>query len=786
MLDLRRFTAPLLLLACTPTGEVVAEDVPAVPDVEREAPTIPPRPPRPAIVGALVKPDSGEFGERCGDRPASSSLVQLDPGSVSSLGSMAAMHDGDLVGLPLRDTRYATVVVGDVAETSVIQVFHNPLAEPVAALYAFPLQPDVRVDESWIRLADREIHAGVKPLAVARELREQARDAGATAALRELHAPRGFTQAIAEVPPGATVEVELRLIQPLRRAGGRYRLTLPLAYAASSREHGTLPCPPVDVLVTIEADAPVTELRSDHHALTVEAARDRVRLELTRGAPRPVGQDLAISWQIAGPEPRARLIADDDGLFALTIEPPRDHMAEQVHPRELVFVLGTSAAMRGQPLETATDAIRRALVTMGPDDTFQIVRLAAGRPSLAPAPLRNTTANVARAVAYLTALPGDDEREDLAGVAAALARKADPGRLRVVLFLTDGKFGEQAGALAELARRRGDARLFALGLGRIRNERVLDDIGRIGRGATLRPDPGERWGILGRLDERIGAPLWTDLEIDWGELAVGDVVPSRLLDLFAGQPVVAYGRLTGARTGEATLKGKRAGAAFAVPLKLELRAASPHAGLRSQWARLRIDALLADAGRTTTAADPRTVAAVTELAVAHRLTTAYTDLVAIETRDGRQTSVTPPAVISETSEPSDPLGLVAGRPGFSGGSGFVGRSDRVPTVRQAKAEVVGGGLDKDIIRRIVRANINDIRTCYETGLARDRNIKGRVSVEFVIGPKGKVAAAAVKDDTLPDKLVGRCIATAMRRWQFPEPGDGGVVKVVYPFVLEPG
>ena len=50
---------------------------------------------------------------------------------------------------------------------------------------------------------------------------------------------------------------------------------------------------------------------------------------------------------------------------------------------------------------------------------------------------------------------------------------------------------------------------------------------------------------------------------------------------------------------------------------------------------------------------------------------------------------------------------------------------------------VKGSLDKDIIRRVVRANIADVRGCYNEGLARDATLKGRVMIQFVIAPKGE-------------------------------------------------
>ncbi len=123
--------------------------------------------------------------------------------------------------------------------------------------------------------------------------------------------------------------------------------------------------------------------------------------------------------------------------------------------------------------------------------------------------------------------------------------------------------------------------------------------------------------------------------------------------------------------------------------------------------------------------------------------------------------------------------------GRGSGAGFGGRGKRVPRVRQAKAQVKGS-LDKDIIRRIVRAHINEVRYCYNQGLARDPNLKGRVAVQFTIGPTGKVPVAVVAQSSLKDKNVANCVAKAVKRWKFPKPPGGGNAVVTYPFVLEPG
>ncbi len=125
-----------------------------------------------------------------------------------------------------------------------------------------------------------------------------------------------------------------------------------------------------------------------------------------------------------------------------------------------------------------------------------------------------------------------------------------------------------------------------------------------------------------------------------------------------------------------------------------------------------------------------------------------------------------------------------GSSGHTGG-GFGGRGKKVPTVRQAKA-IVTGDLDKDIVRRIVRAHINEVRACYDKVLAQDPTAGGKVTIDFTIAGDGKVTLADVASSTFSGNEPGLCIANAVKRWTFPRPQDGGTVQVTYPFNMTPG
>jgi TonB family protein len=95
-----------------------------------------------------------------------------------------------------------------------------------------------------------------------------------------------------------------------------------------------------------------------------------------------------------------------------------------------------------------------------------------------------------------------------------------------------------------------------------------------------------------------------------------------------------------------------------------------------------------------------------------------------------------------------------------------------------------GTIDKEIVRRVIRHHLNEVKFCYDKELMRRQDIAGRVVARFLIDTNGRVAASAIESSTLAAPAVDRCIAEAVRRWEFPKP-PGGVVSVSYPFQFKP-
>jgi pSer/pThr/pTyr-binding forkhead associated (FHA) protein len=126
-------------------------------------------------------------------------------------------------------------------------------------------------------------------------------------------------------------------------------------------------------------------------------------------------------------------------------------------------------------------------------------------------------------------------------------------------------------------------------------------------------------------------------------------------------------------------------------------------------------------------------------------------------------------------------GLFYGKEGGKG-EGFGDHKGKIPNPRVGKGTVTGD-IDKDMIRRIVRAHLNEVRSCYNAGLSRNPNLEGRVTVQFAIIGTGTVSSAVVQENTTKDDSTASCIAKAVKRWKFPRVGKGGTALVSYPFLL---
>ncbi|HWO24772.1 MAG TPA: VIT domain-containing protein [Kofleriaceae bacterium] len=543
---------------------------------------------------------------------------------------LVTRQGGKIVDVPLEHTEVAIRIDGMLAQATVTQRFRSPYKARIEAAYLFPLPAGAAASGLTIVSGDRTIRGAIQERGKAAQIYVATREQGLAAALLTQERSNLFTQVVARLEPAATIEVTLTYVQRLPYADGGYELVVPMVAGSP----GPRSSQSLGLRVELDAGVPIEGLESPSHPIAIERPAGATALATVKLRPSDAipNQDFVLRYRVAGAAPRFGVLAHragSTGSFLLLAQPPAAPPAAQLAPREIVIALDTSSSMRGLPLAKAKDVVRKILRGLGPDDTFQIVRFSDRWSPLGPAPIASKPKNVELVLDWLAAQAAGGGAETAVGIDAALAVPHDPARLRIVVLVTDGYVGDEGELLRQVALRMRDARLFAFGVGTAVNRYLLEELAALGRGAAqfVRPDESSA-AAVDAFERRIARPILTDLRIDWGGLAVADVSPRALPDLFAGQPLVLAGHYTAPGAGVITVRGKQAGRDVSFQVLVQLPSVdTARPAVAALWARQRIAELSRQLGR---AADPARAKEVLALSLEHQVLTPYTAFVAVE------------------------------------------------------------------------------------------------------------------------------------------------------------
>ncbi|MEC9369059.1 MAG: VWA domain-containing protein [Pseudomonadota bacterium] len=526
-------------------------------------------------------------------------------------------------------------VTGGIARASVTQIFRRPAGQPSTALFLFPLPEAASVDTLSLKIGDQTIETGI--ISVLKPVRPAARTVEAAPASRlpELSAGQ-FAVSIPDIGSAELITVRFQYQHVIQPRSGVYSLVFPLA--GDDPESANTP-ERVSLSVHLAAGFDIGDIGSRHHVVFIRHIGDREAV-LTLAGSTSDGRDLEIAWAPkAAAAPQTAMFVEDAGTAAYAmamIAPPKTNVAMQ---RELVFLLDTSGSMTGVAIDQARASIVAAIERLGIHDRFNIILFNEQLTPLFDGPRDANPTNFAAAADFLRRIEPHGGGDMLAAISAGLreANREETSRLRQIITITDGRIAPRPEMFAEIAARRGKARVFFAGIGSAPDARLLQRAAHIGRGeAHSVADRNGTGDMLDRLLARIERPAITDLKIVWPADARPDVSPDPLPDVYAGEPLMIVSRLNAAK-GKVVLSGTIDNK----PWKVALTPASvmPKSGLSRQWARNKI-ALIAAQGLSGKPAQ-ETLEAIGKIALAHAIASPATTFAATESGAGN-----PPMALS--------------------------------------------------------------------------------------------------------------------------------------------
>jgi Ca-activated chloride channel family protein len=239
---------------------------------------------------------------------------------------------------------------------------------------------------------------------------------------------------------------------------------------------------------------------------------------------------------------------NDDGFALITLSPPA--VRPRAVPRDLTFVIDVSGSMSGEKIEQARAAGKQILRTLSPMDRFRLIDFSSDVRTFRDDFSTATRENLRAAEHYLDQLEAQGSTNISGALDEALSPRAQPGRLPIVLFLTDGQptVGERDASViaSNVAKERGSRRVFTFGVGADLNVSLIEQLALEGRGTAsfVRPEESVERAV-GIVASRLTSPLVTDVRVHADGVRLLKMHPSGPVDIFAGEDLVILARYDG-------------------------------------------------------------------------------------------------------------------------------------------------------------------------------------------------------------------------------------------------
>ncbi|MFT5458460.1 MAG: Ca-activated chloride channel family protein, partial [Myxococcota bacterium] len=576
------------------------------------------------------------------------------PTHPTGLGGLLALINNAQTPLPLQEVRVRARITGPVCRTVIEQRFANPYDHPLEVVHIFPLPEDGAVTEMKLVAGDCAVRATCKERKEAEAEFATAREAGHRAALLTAERADVHTLRATNIPAGEEVRVRIVVVEALDAVDGRWRWRFPTTLAPrfltgtpiSHAGPGVLPDtdavpdasrlqPPIRLEggtrldLEVELAGPISTVESTLHAVRMSLDGGGVRVAPSATA--TLDRDFVLAFATGEAERPAARAWTDGSYTVVSVEPPTAAFPDPL-PRDAVFVVDISGSMRGRKMDAAKQALTTALHGLDSGDRFQLIafddRIERFSAELVP----YDGVALARADAWIAALDARGGTVMAPALQAALAGERPTGRLRTVLFVTDGQAHNQAELTALVAGRRDGARVFTMGIDTAVHGALLKALARVGGGTcellTPRDDIEAR---VASLEARFGSPLLTGLT------APGAARPEPAA-VFTGRParLLVEGGAAGVTL---TALGTDGPVTFTVVPERVSDSLGP------AWARERVSAL-EDRLHTRPFEEEAIRSEVLRIALAHGIASRWTAFVAVEssrTVTGERVDVVQPA-----------------------------------------------------------------------------------------------------------------------------------------------
>jgi len=731
--------------------------------------------------------------------------------------------------LPLKSTSAEVTISGVIAEIIITQTYTNSGDNPLEATYVFPASTKASVFAMRMTIGERVIDAEIKEKIEARKIYDDAVKKGQTASLLEQKRPNVFQMKVGNILPKDEIVVELKYVEHIVPENKTYEFVFPTVvgprYSNSNDEesHGWIKNPYLhekqdapysfDFTLKLNSGLPISQISSPSHDLLVDYEENNVAHVFLDDANNPGNRDVVFRYNLAGKKIESGLMlyeGEDANYFLMMMEPPKRVKADEIVPREYIFIVDVSGSMNGFPLDVSKNLMRNLLSSLNPSDRINIMLFASSNQVLAPQSLPVTESNIEKALTFINNSRGGGGTELIPALKSAMKLPRTEGMSRIAIVVTDGYVGVEKDAFEVIGKNLNHTNVFSFGIGSSVNRFIIEGMARAGHGEPFVVlNHKEAPNTAQKFQKYISSPILQGIEVKFDGIEAYDVEPLSMPDMFADRPLVLFGKYRGEAEGSIKITGHTADNRFQRELEFEQALVSEeHKAIRYLWARQKISRL-ADMHKLSPH-DER-VQEITNIGLSFNLLTDYTSFVAVDKEvrsDGRVVKVKQPlpmpqgvsdmAVGEPVSMESRANRRMLKRSASTGsygkgkiGVGMGGAGLGIPSSRAIMAEEKEEAIDKTVgsvrkqetkrtpgrisltiglkdlqqrknARKLMAKQMTDVLATYKQELTKSPKLSGVIKVKIVVDAKGKIKSVSITSDTLKHQTIAALLLKRLR------------------------
>jgi Ca-activated chloride channel family protein len=493
-------------------------------------------------------------------------LGSLFPALVQAQGILYPRPEVTNQPFYVKNLRVNTTITDSVAETSVEQTFVNSSRVEQEGTYLFPLPEGATPTAFSMTIGDRTLEPRILPREEARSIYEGIVRRRRDPALLEYVGRSLVRISVYPIPPNGERLIRMRYTELLRPENGLRKYSYPL----STSRFGVRPVGATSVSLRLRTTAPLKNVYSPTHALSIRRPDDRSASASWEGTNDASDRDLTLYFSTSDDDVGLSLLTyrggDRNGYFLLMAAPRVSIPKEKILPKSVVFVLDRTGSMAGEKIKQARRALLYCLNSLRPQDRFNVIPFNEAADPLLRRLEPANEANLSKAKRFVEEIEASGGTNIDEALKAAIAQiREESGDQKMIVFLTDGlpTVGEtNANAILRNVKdaKAGGARLFCFGVGYDVNVPLLDSLAEIGRGDADYVKPEEDIEVkVSAFYSKVASPVLAQLQLRFEGADVYDVYPKDLPDLCKGTQLIVAGRFREGQRGGVRLTGNMNG-----------------------------------------------------------------------------------------------------------------------------------------------------------------------------------------------------------------------------------